>query len=264
MKVAYVGIDLLYSALDTLGQMQDIKILKIFTCPKLYEGEDSQRVVAFAQSHGIPYQMERVGEKDLKELAEMGCELLLCAGYYYRLPMTDAFPMVNVHPAPLPSHRGAWPMPYVLLWGEAQGGVTIHQMEATFDTGNILLEEYFPLESTDTLADYMAKSNAILSQMLEKLLKPPSNTSFRQALSAAIPQTEGRYLKNPTEEDWTITDQMTVEEADRILRAFYGYPCLYQMGNYVKEISFGRAIGGTPNEGELPLIDGKIVFSMVK
>jgi len=256
MKLAFVGIDLLYTALETLGQRADVEILEIFTCPNLYEGEKSDRVVAFAKSRGIPCTKEKLNASDLDRLKQKGCELLLCAGYYYRLPITDAFPMVNIHPAPLPDYRGAWPMPWILLWGESKGGVVFHKMAEQFDTGEILLEKDFPLTPDHTLADYMADANALLPNMVEDLL-----SHLPTHLAHAKPQTGGRYLKNPTEEDWTVTDQMTVKEADRILRAFYGYPCVYRKEGLVAEISFARAKYGTPKGIDLPLKDGKITFS---
>lgn len=255
MKVAYVGIDLMLPALLHLGKMENVEILKIFTCPNLYQGETSDGVVAFAQKRNIPCTKEKVTKEDLTALDEMGCDLLLCAGYYYRLPVTDAFPMVNIHPAPLPSHRGAWPMPWILLWGEEQGGVTFHQMEEQFDTGKILLQKNFPLSPADNLQTYMQKANALLPNTVEALLR-----NLPSLLKNARPQGEGRYLKNPTEEDWTVKDTMTVAEADKILRAFYGYPCLYHSETFTEEISFAKAEYGAPGKGELALADGKITF----
>ena len=255
MKVAYVGIDLMLPALETLGSQEEIEILKIFTCPHLYEGETVDGVIAFANAHRIPYTQEKVTANDLAALREAGCELLLCAGYYYRLPMTDAFPMINIHPAPLPSHRGAWPMPYILLWGETEGAVTFHKMEESFDQGEILFSRSFPLTPKDNLMTYMQKANALLPALVKDLIR-----NLAKHLSAARPQGQGRYLKNPTEADWTVTDQMSVKEADKILRAFYGYPVLYLSASAKKEISFGKAEYGPPKEGELPLLDGKIAF----
>ena len=255
MKVAYVGIDLMLPALLQLGKMADVEILKIFTCPNLYQGETSDGVVAFAKERQIPYTKEKVTKTDLEELAKKGCALLLCAGYYYRLPITDAFPMVNVHPAPLPSHRGAWPMPYILLWGEDVGGVSFHQMEKEFDKGSLLFTRSFPLTKQDNLQTYMQKANALLPQMVEDLLK-----NLSTHLKNAQPQGQGRYLSNPTEKDWTVRDTMTVKEADKILRAFYGYPCLYRSETLKKEISFAKAEYGTPQGRDLPLADGKIIL----
>ena len=105
-------------------------------------------------------------------MRQAGCELLLCAGYYYRVPVTDAFPMVNFHPSPLPVGRGAWPM--------------------------------------------------------------------------------------PTESDWTVTPQMDVAQADRVLRAFYGYECVYRTERGRTELIGGRAVPGDSAGRPFPVRGGYI------
>ena len=92
--------------------------------------ETNTAVIKTARERGIPHTLERIAPADLEWLAGQGCELLVCAGYYYRAPVTDAFPMVNFHPTPLPVGRGSWPMPRLILEGAEFGGVTAHKMAA--------------------------------------------------------------------------------------------------------------------------------------
>ena len=112
MKTAYLGIDLLKPVLDALLR-EDCQILKLFTCPVDNVTEFNTAVIRTAQARGISHTLERITAADLEELAAQGCELLVCAGYYYRAPITDAFPMVNFPPAPgagvlahAPAHPG--------------------------------------------------------------------------------------------------------------------------------------------------------------
>ena len=55
---------------------------------------------------------------------------------------------------------------------------------------------------------------------------------------------------------------MTAEEADRILRAFYGYPCLYRhtQTNTVTSLSCARAQKGDFPDAAFPLKDGQVVL----
>ena len=138
MRIAYLGIDLLKPVLDALLR-EGCRVLKLFTCPVDNVTEFNTAALQTARERGIPYTRERITAADLDELAAQGCELLVCAGYYYRVPVTDAFPMVNFHPTPLPVGRGSWPMPRLILEGAGLGGVTAHKMAADFDTGDILL-----------------------------------------------------------------------------------------------------------------------------
>src|SRR5689334_12645626 len=48
---------------------------------------------------------------------------------------------INFHYAPLPFWRGANPLFWMLRNGEREGGVTVHEMTASYDTGAVLLEQ---------------------------------------------------------------------------------------------------------------------------
>lgn len=236
VKLAYLGIDLLQCALRTVLE-EECRVLKLFTCKTDNVTEFNTGVLEMAEANGIPVGLEPVTQADLAWLAEQGCALLLCAGYYHRLPITDAFPMVNIHPAPLPQYRGAWPMPVMLLRGERRGGVVLHRMEETFDTGAVLLEEHFPLTAHDTLAAYMAGVEQVLPGMVRRLLR-----DLPGLLANARPQGEGACWPCPTEHDWTITPETSAQEADAILRAFYGYECIYRTEERRYELIGGRVL----------------------
>ncbi len=251
MKIAYVGIDLLESALHAVLDA-GCEVMRLFTCRTDNVTEFNTGVLETARKRGIPVTLERITPEDLEQLSREGCELLLCAGYYYRIPVTDAFPMVNIHPAPLPDCRGAWPMPLILLGAYPRGGATLHRMARDFDTGDILMGRTFPIHPGDTLEDYMRQVNALVPELVSDLL-----SHLPERLKGATAQGEGRYLPNPDESVYTVTDGMTAEEADRILRAFYGYECMYCREGRRFELIGGRAVRGTP-QGQFPLRDGFI------
>lgn len=257
MKIAYVGIDILKSVLDA-ALSQNCEILKLYTCETDNVTEFNTGVLETARRHGIPVSLDRVSQAELSSLARQGCELLLCAGYYHRLPVCDDFAMVNVHPAPLPQCRGAWPMPLILLGAYPVGGVAFHKVARDFDAGDILLQERFALSPSDTLEDYMRKLDARVPAMVRALL-----ADLPGCLRRAVAQGEGRYLPNPDERAWTVNACMRVEEADRILRAFYGYECIYCRGEARYELIGARAVRGERRE-PFPLEDGCILATKTK
>ncbi len=258
MKTAYLGIDLLKPVLDALLR-EDCQILKLFTCPVDNVTEFNTAVIRTAQARGIPHTLERITAADLEELAAQGCELLVCAGYYYRAPITDAFPMVNFHPTPLPLGRGSWPMPRLILEGAACGGVTAHRMAADFDTGDILLRERFPLDPREDHQTYMEKVYEKVPAMVRRLVR-----SLPEVLEAAQPQGEGKYWPLPTEADWTVTPDMDAARADLILRAFYGYECVYRDGARKTELTGGRVVLGDPAGHPFPVKGGYVTADRVR
>lgn len=57
---------------------------------------------------------------------------------------------VNIHPSLLPDYRGPVPTAWALENGEKYFGVTIHYMDAGIDTGDILVQEKYPILKDET------------------------------------------------------------------------------------------------------------------
>ena len=251
MKIVYAGFDLMHSAMEALAENNEL--IKLFTCDVDSEYETNYMVVELAKKLNIPVTMERITRDDIDELLDMGCELLVSAGYYYRIPVDKRLPMVNIHPSLLPYGRGAWPMPLAILDGLTESGVTVHKTEEGFDTGDILLQERFDINAEETLISFMGKVNSRLPAMMDRL-----TSDFDDLWNNAKPQGEGEYQPQPDPEDYIITADDTVEYADRILRAFFGFPCYYRDGERVYELVEYRAFPGAGDDECLPLADGHI------
>lgn len=252
MKIAYLGIDLLLPVLDALLE-EDCEILKVYTSQTDNVTEFNTGVIQKAKDRGIPYTDQTVTEADIRGLAEAGCSLLVCAGYYDRIPVTQAFPMVNFHPSPLPLGRGAWPMPWIILKEIVTGGLTVHKIVEKLDAGDILLQELFYVEPKETLATYMDKVSVRIPATVKRLLQ-----DLPVLWEKARPQGEGIYWPAPTAGEWTVKEQMSAAEADRILRAFYGYECLYERDGRLTELIGGRVVFGEESGQAFPVQGGYI------
>lgn len=72
---------------------------------------------------------------------------------------------INLHGSLLPLYRGAAPINWAVINGEKETGVTTFKLKHEIDTGNILLQEKFTIEPTDTAGtvhDTMMKIGAAL------------------------------------------------------------------------------------------------------
>jgi methionyl-tRNA formyltransferase len=112
-------------------------------------------VTGLAAQHGAPIiWIDRMDEKDLAPLRATKPDVLLVGGFgiILKRPILDLprIGCVNVHSSLLPKHRGPNPFSAVILAGEQKSGVTFHQMDEGIDTGNILEQHAFPVESHDT------------------------------------------------------------------------------------------------------------------
>ncbi len=257
MKIAYVGIDLLYGALSYLSGTEH-DIMKIFTCKTDNFTEFNTKIISFARENNIPCTLDRITGKDVENLVKDGCELLVCAGYYFKIPVNKHLMQINVHPALLPNGRGPWPMPYDILGKKRESGVTIHKIADGFDEGDIVLQRKFELSDSENLETLMYKVNNILPEMLSEFLKSP-----KSLYENAKPQGAGTYLKMPEKDAYTVSGDTQFETAERILRAFYGYECFYRTNDGEKcliKATAKRTLDGIKDdETAFELKDGYVV-----
>ncbi len=252
MKIAYAGFDLFYPVLEYLVDNKH-DVFKIFSCRTDNVCEFNTRVTEIAKNNNIPITYERITLQDLEELRLSGCDALIVAGYYYRIPIDKKLKMLNIHPAYLPVGRGAWPMPVTILNGFTASGVTIHKMEASFDTGDILIRREFSVSPQESLVSFMEKIYAILPEMLDELF-----ADFDKLYENALPQGEGEYWECPNEADYVITERSSFQEADLILRAFMGYECIYKTKNRTYALQYGKAVRSNQKNTKFPIDGGYI------
>ena len=79
----------------------------------------------------------------------------------------------NIHPGP-PSYRGVNPQGFALYNNESVYGVTLHRMDSTVDSGEIVATSYFEIKKDTTRRDlavksYMEAAGLFLSYMDELL-----------------------------------------------------------------------------------------------
>ena len=97
----------------------------------------------------------------VKALREAGAEYVVMAGYMRKVTsvMLDAFPnrVLNLHPALLPSFKGAHAIADAFNAGVKVTGVTVHFANADYDKGPIVAQRAVPVAESDTLDTLEAK-----------------------------------------------------------------------------------------------------------
>lgn len=128
---------------------------------------------------------------------------------------------LNIHGSLLPRWRGAAPIHRAIEAGDTHTGVTIMQMDAGLDTGDMLLQKALPIEahdSTATLHDKVAELGA-------SLIVDALDLAAQQALPALKQPAEGvtyahKIEKHEAAIDWRLDAQVIC----RRVRAFNPFP----------------------------------------
>jgi len=113
-------------------------------------------VKRLAEARGLPVlQPERLRDSAFREaLRRLAPDLIVVAAYGKILPRAildlPSRGCINVHASLLPRHRGAAPIPWAILAGDATTGITIMAMNEEMDAGDILLQRDLPIAVDDT------------------------------------------------------------------------------------------------------------------
>jgi methionyl-tRNA formyltransferase len=101
---------------------------------------------------------------------------------------------VNIHNAPLPRYRGMMPNFWQLYHGEKTTGITVHRMAPAIDGGEIIRQEYLPVQPGETLDELIRRTKRRNAVLLKEVLD-----DFRTGKATFTPlQGEGSYFTFPT------------------------------------------------------------------
>ncbi|MGN6829934.1 methionyl-tRNA formyltransferase [Paucibacter sp. M5-1] len=192
-------------------------------------------VKQFAVEHGIAVAQPRSLRLDGKYPEEAAAarqalldarpDVMVVAAYGLILPQwvldLPRLGCLNIHASLLPRWRGAAPIHRAIEAGDARTGITIMQMDAGLDTGDMLLVEALdiaPQESTATLHDRLAAQGG-------RLIVDALQLAEQGALRPVVQPAEGVCYAHKIEKaegliDWTEP----AAQIERRLRAFDPFP----------------------------------------
>jgi methionyl-tRNA formyltransferase len=127
----------------------------------------------------------------------------------------------NIHASLLPRWRGAAPIHRAIEAGDSQTGVTIMQMDAGLDSGDMLLQEALPIHATDTTASLHDRLAELGAQLLLQTLALASQhrlTPRRQDAAAAT------YAHKVNKSEAALDWSQSAEVLARRVRAFNPFP----------------------------------------
>ena len=90
----------------------------------------------------------------MKTVFEIEPDIILSIYYRKILPQSlidcPKFGCINIHPSILPYYRGPVPTAWAIENGENEFGITIHYMDYSIDTGDILIQKNYPILDNET------------------------------------------------------------------------------------------------------------------
>ena len=199
-------------------------------------------VKQWAQQHGLPILQPQGLRLDGKfaadaaqaqaQLQALQADVMVVAAYGLILPTwVLAMPRLgclNIHASLLPRWRGAAPIHRAIEAGDAQTGITIMQMDAGLDTGDMWLTASETIRPDDTTASLHDRLAALGGRLIVQALQAldGSNTSAQPAGMVRTPQpSEGvTYAHKIDKAEASIDWRLSAEVIARRVRAFNPFP----------------------------------------
>jgi methionyl-tRNA formyltransferase len=223
-------------AANCLGALleTDHEIVAVYTQPDRPAGRGRKLrpgpVKQLAQQHDLPvYQpLSLKAESEQAALKALDADLMIVVAYGLLLPQavldTPRLGCINVHASLLPRWRGAAPIHRALLAGDACTGITIMQMDAGLDTGDMLCKAECPILPQDTSGSLHDRLAELGARTLVECLTP-------LASGALIPEVQDnaqacyahKLEKQEAQIDWSQPAELIV----RRVRGFNPWPVAY-------------------------------------
>ena len=197
-------------------------------------------------------------------LEQAAPELMVVAAYGLILPpWVLALPplgCLNIHGSLLPRWRGAAPIHRAIEAGDATTGITIMQMDAGLDTGDMLLTEAVPIGPEDTTATLHDRLAALGARLVVQAVAQAGQGALQPARQPAEGVTYAHKIdKAEAAIDW----QQPAALIERRLRAFDPFPgCSAVLAGQSVKVWRGRVLPGTGVPGQVLVSDdGRLVVN---
>ena len=184
-------------------------------------------VKRLALEHELPVEqpLSLKDEETQRRLAEFEADVMIVVAYGLLLPQAvldiPRLGCLNVHASLLPRWRGAAPIQRAIEAGDSESGITLMQMNAGLDTGDMLLIKRTAIDDTTTGGDLHDRLAALGGETLVEGL----DALAEQGLTATPqPQDGVTYASKLSKPEAELDFRQPATALSRRIRAFNPWP----------------------------------------
>ena len=128
---------------------------------------------------------------------------------------------LNLHPSLLPRYRGAAPIPWAIIRGDRETGVTVQRIEEGVDEGRIIVQEKVPISLEDTAGDLEDRLSLLGAELLLKTIKMIKEGSQKYTIQN---EKQVTYAPKIRKEDGLIRWEKSSYNIHNLVRGLNPYP----------------------------------------
>lgn len=234
LKIIFAGTpDFAAQHLQALLSSQH-QVIAVYTQPDKPAGRGKKlqqsAVKQLALANNIPvFQPKSLRNSEAQQkLAELNADVMVVVAYGLILPQAvldiPRFGCLNVHGSLLPQWRGAAPIQRAVWHGDKQSGVTIMQMDAGLDTGDMLHKVTCEIDAQETSTTLYEKLAKIAPTALLTVL---DGLPQQQFIPVKQDEQQASYAHKLSKEEAKLNWQLPAVQLERCIRAFNPWPISY-------------------------------------
>src|SRR5574343_106041 len=235
-RIVFMGTpDFAVRILDELIQ-QAFNIVGVITAPDKPAGRGQQINESAVKKYAVEKKLNILQPTNLKdeafiqELADLKADLFVVVAFRMLPEVVWAMPpkgTINLHASILPNYRGAAPINWAVINGEAQTGVTTFFIEKEIDTGKVIERSYVTIGENETvgeLHDRLMELGAKVSASTVQKIMDETAVGIDQLEFAQVKLNSAPKIFKPTcEIDW----KQSVATVHNFARGLSPYPAAW-------------------------------------
>ena len=232
MRIVFMGTpDFAVPSLQALLEEGKDQVCAVFTQPDKPKGRGyvltPPPVKELAVQHDIAVLQPNTlrTEEAFSSLKAYEPDLIVVVAYGKLLPKNvldlPKYGCVNVHGSLLPHYRGAAPIQWAVLNGDAVSGVTTMYMAEGLDTGDMIFKEETPIGPEETAGELFDRLAAMGAKLLIRTVD-----AIKEGNAPRIPQPEdgGPYASQLSREMAQIDWRRSAKEIHNLVRGMSPWP----------------------------------------
>lgn len=206
LRIVFMGTpEFAVASLDALVKA-GCHIVGVITAPDKPAGRGMQLQQSAVKKYAVENSLHVLQPEKLKnpeflaELKSLNADLQIVVAFRMLPEVVWNMPplgSVNLHGSLLPQYRGAAPINWAVINGEKETGVTTFKLKHEIDTGDILLQQRFPIHENDTAGEVHDTMKEIGANLLVETVKGLAAGTLKEQPQASIVNGESLMQEEP-------------------------------------------------------------------
>jgi len=248
LRIVFMGTpEFAVASLDALVKAK-CNIVGVITAPDKPAGRGMKMTESAVKKYALRRHLKVLQPEKLKnlllleELRSLNADLQIVVAFrmlpesVWNMPPLGT---INLHGSLLPQYRGAAPINWAVINGEKETGVTTFKLKHEIDTGDILMQESFPIDENETAGEVHDKMKEIGARILVETARgiadgtleerPQSTVDSQQSedSDSRLPTPDSRLLKHAPKiftETCNIDWRKSIDEIHNLIRGLSPFP----------------------------------------